>query len=363
MAIAHEIGDRRGKGLYLGNLGTAYSDLGQMEHGIRNYEQALAIASEIGDRRGEWANSSNLGRAYLVLGQVEKAIGHFEQSLAIVRRIGNQRGEGINLASLGRAYSYLGLMEQAIGHYEQALVIAREIGDRRDEGISLSNLGLVYSALGQVDHAIGHYEQALAIAREIGNQYGSSLTLAYAARSRLVMGEAILATAELKEALRIAEDTGYAECKAEAHIGLALTGLLSGKLDDALAAARAARAANYVRHLPAILALEGTLCLRSGDDEAARASFAEAVQHADDQLEKTARLYSALDAKGLAFSGLALCQGPKHAEQATEAYRAARAITAAPGIVQQALQLFDALAVADTGGLLRPVRKAIAGNG
>jgi hypothetical protein len=45
----------------------------------------------------------------------------------------------------------------------------------------------------------------------------------------------------------------------------------------------------------------------------------------------------------------------------SQAYRDARGITTAPGIVQDALRRLDALAVADTAGILKPVRAAAAG--
>ena len=55
-------------GRLLGTLGLAYAALGQAERAIGFYEQALAIAREIGDRRGEVAELGNLGNAYAVLG-------------------------------------------------------------------------------------------------------------------------------------------------------------------------------------------------------------------------------------------------------------------------------------------------------
>jgi tetratricopeptide (TPR) repeat protein len=72
----------------LGNLGLDYADLGQVERAVEYYEQALAIAREIGDRRGEAFCSWNLGLLYeetdparaLVLMSVcvayEREIGH-----------------------------------------------------------------------------------------------------------------------------------------------------------------------------------------------------------------------------------------------------------------------------------------------
>ncbi|MCP4283410.1 MAG: tetratricopeptide repeat protein, partial [Gammaproteobacteria bacterium] len=167
LAIDREIDDRRGEGAALGNLGIAYSDLGQVEHAIEYYEQALAIDREIGDRQGEGADLGNLGNAYGDLGQVEHAIKYYEQALAIDREIGDRRGEGADLGNLGNAYSDLGQVEQAIAYYEQALAIRREIGDRRGEGADLGNLGIAYSDLGQVEHARQYFQQALTIFEEI----------------------------------------------------------------------------------------------------------------------------------------------------------------------------------------------------
>ncbi len=115
-------------GQLLGTLGLAYYRLGQVERAIGFYEQRLAIAREIGDRRGEGGALGNLGLAYAALGQAERAIGFYEQALGIDREIGDRRGEGTDLGNLGSAYAALGQAERAIGFYEQALVIDREIG-------------------------------------------------------------------------------------------------------------------------------------------------------------------------------------------------------------------------------------------
>ncbi len=64
LQISREIGDRRGEGNRLGNLGLAYSGLGEVARAIEYYEQALQIARETGDRRGEAFASWNLGLLY-----------------------------------------------------------------------------------------------------------------------------------------------------------------------------------------------------------------------------------------------------------------------------------------------------------
>jgi tetratricopeptide (TPR) repeat protein len=203
LEIAREIGDRRGEGARLGNLGIAYAVLGQVERAIEYYEQALEIAREIGDRRGEGADLGNLGLAYYILGQVERAIEYYEQALEISREIGDRRGEGDDLGNLGNAYYSLGQVERAIEHYEKALAIAREIGDRRGEGADLGNLGNAYRDLGQVERAIEYYEQALAISREIGDRRGEGNRLGNLGNAYADLGQVERAIEHYEQALAI----------------------------------------------------------------------------------------------------------------------------------------------------------------
>ena len=93
--------NRNAEGNHLGNLGSAYSHLGQPVKAIEYYEQALKISREIGDRRNEGNHLGNLGSAYVDLGQPVKAIEYHEQALKISRDIGDLRGEGAALGNLG----------------------------------------------------------------------------------------------------------------------------------------------------------------------------------------------------------------------------------------------------------------------
>ena len=208
LVIFREIGDRRNEGNWLGNLGNAYSALGQVEKAIEYHDQALMIAREIGDRRGEGNRLGNLGNAYSALGQVEKAIEYYDQALMIAREIGDRRNEGNWLGNLGLAYSALGQVEKAIEHHKQALVISREIDDRRNEGNHLGNLGLAYSALGQVEKAIEYHEQALVIAREIGDRRGEGNRLGNLGLAYSALGQVEKAIEYHEQALVISREIG-----------------------------------------------------------------------------------------------------------------------------------------------------------
>jgi tetratricopeptide (TPR) repeat protein len=134
---------------------------------VQALETGVEATQALEHRRDEGAFLGNLGLAYSALGQVEKAIDYYEQALAIAREIGHRQGEGNHLGNLGLAYRDLGQVEKAIDYYEQALAIDREIGYRQGEGADLGNLGLAYSDLGQVEKARQCLRQSLAIFEEI----------------------------------------------------------------------------------------------------------------------------------------------------------------------------------------------------
>jgi tetratricopeptide (TPR) repeat protein/predicted phosphodiesterase len=208
LKTAQEIGDRRSEGVGLGSLGSAYSDLGETLKAIEYHEQALKISREIGDRRSEGVDMGSLGSAYSALGETRKAIEYYEQALKTAQEIGDRRNEGVDMGNLGSAYSALGETRKAIEYYEQALKTAQEIGDRRSEGVDMGNLGNAYSALGETRKAIEYYEQALKIAQEIGDRRNEGVWLGNLGSAYSDLGETLKAIEYYEQALKISREIG-----------------------------------------------------------------------------------------------------------------------------------------------------------
>ena len=91
----------------------------------------MTIVREIGDRRGEGNALCNLGIVYANLGETRRAIQFLEQYLTIAREIGYRRGEGNALWNMSLALDQLGEHAQAIQHAGQALTIYEQIEDPR----------------------------------------------------------------------------------------------------------------------------------------------------------------------------------------------------------------------------------------
>jgi len=77
----------------LGNLGAAYHRLGEVRRAIGYHEQALAIAREIGDRRGEANHCWNLGLAYEKQGDLARAAELMQVCVDYEREIGHPDAE------------------------------------------------------------------------------------------------------------------------------------------------------------------------------------------------------------------------------------------------------------------------------
>jgi tetratricopeptide (TPR) repeat protein len=369
LVIDREIGDQRGEGNHLGNLGGAYAALGDARQAIEFYEQALVIAREIGDRRGEGNHLGNLGSAYAALGDARQAIEFDEQALVIAREIGDRRGEGSRLGNLGNRYADLGDARQAIEFHEQALVIAREIGDRRGEGADMSNIAGQYSNLAEYEKSIDYYNQALKNAREIGNKYGESKRLNGLAGVLIEKGDFQNAITHSKETLRIGQEISSPEVCVECSNVLTKALLFSDNLKDVQQIAQDARRYDQPHFIFNDSVLHGIIAFRQGeqgDEVTARQAFTRAIAQADEILAKTPDYYDALDAKGLALCGLALCaeddgRRTEDVAAAMETFRKARKIAPHAGVVKSVLRLFDELAKCDEDGLLQPVRAAVEG--
>jgi len=96
--------------------------LGDGHKAIEFHEQALLIDREIGNRKGEGTDLNNLGVCYGdFLGDARKAIEFYEQAFVIDSEIKNKYGEGIELSNLGLQYSNLGEYDEALDYYYRAL--------------------------------------------------------------------------------------------------------------------------------------------------------------------------------------------------------------------------------------------------
>jgi tetratricopeptide (TPR) repeat protein len=109
----------------------------------------LAALREVGDRRGEGATLHNLGLLADVLGRKEEAARYYEQALAIQREVGDWSGEGATLHNLCTMAYQQGDLSATVQHLRQALTIFEEIGEVDSALVLRENLAVVELAMGK----------------------------------------------------------------------------------------------------------------------------------------------------------------------------------------------------------------------
>jgi tetratricopeptide (TPR) repeat protein len=350
--------DPRLRATNLGHLGNAYRVLGRMERATGALEEALSMAREIGDRRNETIILGNLGNAYGELGQIKRAIKLYEEALAITREIGDRSAEEIHLGRLGVAYRSLGQMKRGIEMHEQALDITRDIGDRRREYYQLSCLGSAYHDLGQVRRAIKIYKLDLTTAQEINNRRGEAAVLGKLGRAYSGLGKIRQAIEFYRQALVIARETGDRRRESYCLLGLSKAVLATRKLAEAQQHCEEALALEVPEtSFQAAIALG--IALLHQRDRAASETFASAAARCRTMLDKTDDLYEARYALAADLVGQAVCD-PRWANEGKRAellapalaeYRRALEITAAPGVVQDAIRDLELIQAAGIEGL------------
>jgi tetratricopeptide (TPR) repeat protein len=326
------------------------------------------ILSRIKDNDLVMFSLGELGWAYLTLGEIHKARDYYQQGLDTALRVKSRSDEGIFLGSLGSTHMALGNLRMAIQYYEQALVIAREVGDHFSEGNRLGNLGIVHNLLGESKKAVIYLEQALMFSRETTDKQREVLSLQNLGIS-YAEEEHKKAEENYKQAIKIADEISFSVAQQNTRSGLAESYLFENDLVNSRATIEAALQYDDPQNNHNATGLHGIIALRQGEMKTAQEAFTKSIAQADEILAKTPEYYSALDAKGLALCGVALCadDGPstvdrgKMIDEAIEIFRAARVIAPHAGIVKATLRLFDELAKCDPKGLLAGVRAAVEG--
>ncbi len=343
------------------HLGSCYSSLGQIHKAIGLFEQALDIDEAIGDRSGRAIDLGNLGICYGQLGLLSKAMELHEQALAIDKVVGHRRGEADDLGNLGVCHMKLGRFHQAMDLLQQALAIDRELGNKAGEAADLGNLGDCLRGLGQLRRAIVLHEQALVISREIGYRYQEALSLASLGAAYGDLEEWDKAIRSSRQGIAVADAIGDVEAQSESYLSLAQVHLLAGDMPGAQQAALAVREHEYMLDISRSSLVTGIAWLRQDQLAKAAEAFHDAVSRADELLRRASDNISAQDDKALALCGLARAADPAQAAAAESAFRTARAVTTAAGIVRHTLKLFDLIA-ADRADILEGVRQAAAGH-
>jgi tetratricopeptide (TPR) repeat protein/SAM-dependent methyltransferase len=343
----------------LNNLANLYHRLGQYEPAMSYHTQALELRRN-SDKQAECSSLGNIGRMYRDKGNYLKALEYFEQALAIAQEIAARKYVFGRIANVGMIFTIFGRYKQAADYLDQALLIARETGNRRGENICLGYIGDVYYDVGEYQKAIETYRVALEIAHEIGGRD-------YESRHLTRLGTVFIAQAHFTEAhdclfsaLEMANDSSIPLEQLVSSTRLAQCFLLNQQLDDALERIQAAYQYKLPRFYFRAVVLYGIILLCLGRRDEAKPMFEEALGLTEDLLVMSPDYFAAKYARGLALIGMAFLsvdeEQRQYVIQAQETFAAALKNSSGQGVVNETLQLLNALSPLDETGTLDGIR-------
>jgi tetratricopeptide (TPR) repeat protein len=220
LQLYRQIGDRRGEGKTLNQLGNVLLLQGDHDGGKQYYDQFLTISREIGDRWGEGQVVRNIGDIYLSQYDYRGASMFFEEALDITREIGNRTIESSALVGLGNVYLQQAEYTKARSLFEQSLNIAREIGNKPWEAKTLNQIGLFFHRQGDYVRAKSYYEQSIEIFQQLGNRLGESRVQTDLSLLYHHLGDDLAAEQTGKAAFQMVQEINHPRYLARAQIQL-----------------------------------------------------------------------------------------------------------------------------------------------
>lgn len=178
-------------------------DLGQARPA---FENALELWRKLGDRRGEGKVLLELGFLNLDGGNILAAEENFDQALRIWKDLEDKQEEARTLTVQGHLYSFFDEWTKALDLHLQSKEISIQIGDRQGMAVAFNGMGNVYEFLGLPIDAANSYSQALEINEELNNPFFSAATCFALARAYQSQKEFSKAQENYQKGLRLSRD-------------------------------------------------------------------------------------------------------------------------------------------------------------
>jgi tetratricopeptide (TPR) repeat protein len=279
LQIRRDIGDKRGVGSTLLDLGNLYDDKGDHDKALDYYKQSLQIEREIGDESMQAICLNNIGNARFAKGDYEDALTYFQQALQLREKAKAPDDIVESVHNIAETSAKMGQFDQAVTQYMRALDLRRSMSDPRGAAIESYSLGTLFQnqgrfgaalnskeealktftdlkdrtfwmaeilsgygdiliEVGRSDEAPKYLDDALNLSRELKNDGLAAQTLVYQGDAALYRGDFKAAKGLYERASQTAERTTETDKKLIAKLNLAKLAVQEGRSREAIASLR-----------------------------------------------------------------------------------------------------------------------------
>ncbi|HET9587339.1 MAG TPA: tetratricopeptide repeat protein [Anaerolineales bacterium] len=196
--LYREIGDDRGAGLVLADLGASLHWDGREEEAIESLEESLRLLRATGERWGIAYALLWLGDTWFRMGDMERAATSWEESLRLTQELGDDYLMAWSLGGLADVTRLRADYQRATGMFKKSLSLYQRSGNKVGPPFSMEALALVAVALGDEKRAARLWGAASAWREAINEPLPLSYQRDYAAsitQARTQLGEEVYASA------------------------------------------------------------------------------------------------------------------------------------------------------------------------
>ena len=178
------------------NMGVVFAAMGELEQALANYKSALKLDQRLGDRYGLAMKLGNIGQAYSDVGDLDRGERYLRKARAMCAKNDDPTTQLDVQTSLGQVFLARGKFPEAIELFEKSLTLSRELHDRYQETRALIYLAMAVLRSSKkggdaLDLALEATEIARSMPMPVGEYYGLA-----------VAGMALAARGHTEEALR-----------------------------------------------------------------------------------------------------------------------------------------------------------------
>lgn len=150
-------------------LGTAQSNMGDLDNALKSFQQAERLFTKKEDLLYTY---SRLGGVAYQKGDLQQALNYHSRELGLAREVGNKSAEATALNNISVIFDNRGDPDKALDYLQQAAQLQPDEGRK---STLYANIALNYSARQDYAKAIDYLDRAIAIARRTGNAHNAGV--------------------------------------------------------------------------------------------------------------------------------------------------------------------------------------------
>lgn len=227
-------GNRYGEGETENALGIGYARLGQNDHALSQYRNAVELRRAVGNRRGLATSLRNLGNVQALTGRFDEAARDLGQARALYAALDDRHGLAAVENELGLLAEERGDYPAALAAFRRALAAWQQAGDAAGTAQALNDIGFAHYQLGAYDDAQAYLLQSREAYARLGDETGKVRTAQNLGLLASARGQWPQAREALQASLEAALAAQMMEEAAVARRNLAELELMQGRIGAAL---------------------------------------------------------------------------------------------------------------------------------